>query len=80
MNAAKRRDNEKEFDSWIELGNGGRIYSFIILGKHGWTAKYLKEVDSTEKTTRFWQEIYDENNVLKEIHQKYPVDTRHQKV
>ncbi|MDR0793561.1 MAG: hypothetical protein LBE82_09665 [Chitinophagaceae bacterium] len=72
--------NEKEFDEWSEITNGGRIYSFEIMGKRGWKAKYLKEVDANETTIKFWQEIYDEHNVLKEIHEKYPVDKGHQKL
>jgi len=45
-----------------------------------WRARYLKEVDAREKTTRFWQEIYDEHGRLVEIHEKHPVDKGHQKV
>ncbi len=45
-----------------------------------WTARYLKEVDADEVTRRFWQEIYDENGQLVEVHEKYPVDKGHQKV
>jgi hypothetical protein len=40
----------------------------------------MKEVDGDETTLRFWQEIYDENGLLVEIHEKYPVDHRHRKV
>ena len=75
-----RQKNEIEFDSWIEKENGSRIYSFEIPGKLGWKAKYLKEVDSEEVTKRFWQEVYDENNILREIHEKYPVDKGHKKI
>ena len=42
-----------------------------------WKARYLKEVDSQEKTTRFWQEIFDERGVLVEVHHKYPKDLGH---
>ena len=80
MNEAKRLKNEKEFDQWLETENGGRIYSFEIIGKHGWKAKYLKEVDADEITIKFWQEVYNEYNILKEIHEKYPVDKGHQKL
>jgi hypothetical protein len=41
---------------------------------------YLKEVNSEEVTIKFWQEIYDENDILKEIHEKYPADTGHKKL
>ncbi len=40
----------------------------------------MKEVDSNEETLAFRQEIYDENEVLREIHEKYPVDKGHQKL
>ena len=80
MNEKKRQKNEMEFDLWIEKENGNRIYSFEIPGKSGWKAKYLKETDNEEITIKFWQELYDENNVLKEIHEKYPVDKGHKKL
>lgn len=41
---------------------------------------YVKEVDDDEKTTTFYQEIYDDAGNLVEIHEKYPVDSGHQKV
>ncbi len=28
MNEKKRRQNEREYDSWIEMDDGSRIYSF----------------------------------------------------
>jgi hypothetical protein len=65
MDEKKRKRNEKEFDFWTEKDDGERIYWFEITGKLGWKAKYLKEVDTHEKTIRFWQEIYDENNVVR---------------
>lgn len=40
----------------------------------------MKEVDTAETTIRFYQEIYDERGVLREIHQKFPQDLGHQKV
>ena len=80
MNKKQRLKNEIEYESWIEKEDGGRIYSFEIKGKLGWKAKYLKEVDREEVTIRFWQEVYDDKNVLKEIHEKYPVDTGHKKL
>ena len=43
-------------------------------------ARYLKEVDAQETTVRFWQEIYDDQGNLVEIHEKYPVDKGHQKL
>jgi hypothetical protein len=80
MNSNQRAKNERNFDAWIEKEDGGRIYSFEIAGKLGWKAKYLKEVNNEEITLRFWQEIYDEHNVLREIHEKYPEDKGHKKL
>lgn len=76
---ATREQNERKFGQWRELDNGGRVYWLNVIGRHGWTARYLKEVDSLETTIRFWQEIYDENAVLVEIHEKFPIDRGHRK-
>ena len=80
MDEKQRQKNEREYEQWIETEEGGRIYSFEIPGKLGWKAKYLKEVDHEEQTIRFWQEIYDDKNILREIHEKYPIDKGHQKL
>lgn len=80
LDEAKRRRNERVFKNWEELPNGGRRYWYEISGRLGWKARYVKEVDAEETTTRFWQEIYNERGELVEIHEKYPVDTGHQKV
>ena len=40
----------------------------------------MKEVDADEATVRFYQEIYNEADILVEVHHKYPVDYGHQKV
>ena len=50
-----------------------------MTGRLGWLARYVKVVDASEQTERFWQEIYDETGILREIHEKYPVDKGHQK-
>jgi hypothetical protein len=34
-------------------------------------------VDAREITLRFWQEIYDEQGTLVEVHEKYPLDKGH---
>ncbi|MCY7330221.1 MAG: hypothetical protein LH618_16845 [Saprospiraceae bacterium] len=47
---------------------------------HDWKAHYVKEVDFNEETLNFRQEIYDKNGILREIHEKYPVDEGHQKL
>jgi len=75
-----RLANEKKFGNWAELPDGGRTYWIDVSGKTGWRARYSKEVDGNEVTIRFWQEIYDDTGKLVEIHQKYPVDTGHEKV
>lgn len=80
MGEEKRRENEDKFDHWDDLPNGGRRYVMEVAGRSGWKAIYLKEVDKDEVTVRFWQEIYNEENRLVEIHEKYPVDKGHRKV
>lgn len=72
-------ENEKKFGSWINLPDGGRRYFYEVKGKHGWLARYVKEVDRKEITVKFHQEIYDQNGTLIEIHEKYPVDKGHRK-
>jgi membrane protein implicated in regulation of membrane protease activity len=42
--------------------------------------RYVKEVDATEQTLRFYQEIYNSSGKLIEIHEKYPKDRGHIKV
>jgi hypothetical protein len=77
---ATQAQNEKQFSSWTELENGGRLYKMVIPGRHGWSAIYYKEVDEQENTVRFWQEIRDQQGDLREIHEKYPVDKGHIKL
>jgi hypothetical protein len=77
---SSRQQNEKKFRNWTILPDGGRRYWLDVSGRMGWRARYRKEVDDQEATVRFWQEIYDDQGTLVEIHQKYPVDTGHQKV
>ena len=57
----KRRDNERKFGNWKDLPTGGRCYSYDVPGLHGWSARYMKEVDVEEQTVRFWQEVYDDH-------------------
>jgi hypothetical protein len=75
-----RAQNERKFGRWEELGNGGRRYQLNVEGRQGWEARYFKEVDAGETTVRFWQEIYDGEGILVEIHEKFPVDNGHQKL
>ena len=74
-----RTQNEKKFGNWEDLPDGGRRYWLDVSGRQGWRARYLKETDAAEQTRRFWQEIYDEQGKLVEIHEKYPIDKGHQK-
>jgi len=76
----KRRQNERKFGAWDELPDGSRRYFFEVQGRHGWSARYVKQVDDSERTIRFYQEIYDEKGQLVEIHEKYPVDKGHTRV
>jgi len=76
----KRRQNERKFANWTELPGGGRRYWYEVMGRTGWLARYVKEVDAEETTARFYQEIYNENGVLVEIHEKYPLDKGHRTV
>ncbi len=75
---SKRSQNEAKFSNWNELEDGGRRYWHDVTGHQGWKARYVKEVDVSENTTRFYQEIYNERGELVEIHEKYPVDKGHQ--
>lgn len=75
-----RAQNEGKFGQWDELPGGGRRYRLDVPGRQGWSARYLKEVDASETTLRFWQEIYDDQSRLVEVHEKYPVDKGHQKL
>lgn len=63
-----------------ELQDGGRRYWYDVLGPSGWSVHYVKEVNNQEKIVRFYQEIYDQNGQLVEVHQKYPEDTGHRRV
>jgi hypothetical protein len=75
----KRRQNEIKLDKWEALPVGGRRYWLDVTGHDGWSARYVKEVDTDEVTLRFWQEIRDEAGNLVEVHEKYPVDMGHRK-
>ena len=75
-----RSQNENKFGAWEEMPGGARRYHRDVIGRFGWMARYLKEVNARELTVRFWQEIYDQNGKLVEIHEKFPVDSGHKKV
>jgi len=54
------------------LPDGGRRYWYEVKGRFGWRARYVKEVDVSEKTTKFYQGIYNEEGRLIELHEKIP--------
>jgi hypothetical protein len=76
----KRRQNERKFGHWEDLPGGGRHYWYDVIGRLGWRARYIKEVNSDEMTVRFYQEIYDDKGRLVEIHEKYPEDMGHRSI
>ncbi len=76
----KRRQNERIFGKWDELSDGSRRYFYEVQGRHGWSARYVKEVDNAERTIKFYQEVYDDKGRLVEIHEKYPVNKGHTRV
>ncbi|MPZ21239.1 MAG: hypothetical protein GEV06_25580 [Luteitalea sp.] len=80
MDTRRRRQNERKFGAWRDLSNGGRLYSYEVKGRSGWRARYVKEVDAEESTLTFYQEVYDSDGKLREIHHKYPEDLGHQQV
>ena len=80
MDQGRRYQNERRYSKWIELPEGGRRYWYDVVGRSGWRARYVKEVDSGEETIRFYQEIYNERGILMENHQKYPDDTGHRRI
>ncbi len=80
MEEGKRRTNERKFSQWVELPGGGRRYWYDVTSRTGWRARYVKEVDRDERTTRFAQELYEPGGRLVEVHEKYPVDLGHRRV
>jgi hypothetical protein len=54
----KRRQNERKIGAWDELPDDRRRYLYEVQGRHGWCARYVKEVDASERTVKFYQESY----------------------
>jgi hypothetical protein len=77
---ASRAQNERKFKRWEDLPNGGRRYVRDFAGRAGGRARYIKEVDADERTTRFAQEIYDSSGRLLGVHEKFPVDLGHKQM
>jgi hypothetical protein len=80
MSVAKRRQNERKFGTWRDLPHGGRLYSYDVKGRSGWLARYVKQVDADEATVRFYQEVFDGDGRLRDVHEKFPVDLGHRKM
>lgn len=76
----KRKENETKFGNWKDTEQGGRVYWYEVKGKFGYYARYVKEVDQNEVTLKFYQEIYNFNGKLIEMHEKYPIDKGHRKI
>ena len=71
------RTERTKYKHWEELPNGGRRYIRQFIGRAGGRARYIKEVDETENTIRFAQEIYAQTDRLVAVHEKFPVDLGH---
>ncbi len=77
---ATREQNEKRFKNWIALPNGGRRYWTDRMGAVSGFQRMVKIVTKDETTLQLVQEIYNDDGELIERHQKYPVDTGHQRL
>lgn len=76
----KRIQDERKYGNWEELPKGSRRYWFDVFGRDKGIARYCKEVDEDDNIVKFWQEIYNEDGKMIEIHEKYPVDKGHKKL
>jgi hypothetical protein len=77
---ASREQNERKYKHWEELPDGGRRYIREFIGRAGGRARYIKEVDETENTIRFAQEVYHASRRLVAVHEKFPVDLGHKQL
>jgi hypothetical protein len=77
---ATREQNERRFTQWEDLPGGGRRYWSDRKGAVSGFQRMIKVVDADEVTVQMVQEIYNDENVLIERHQKFPVDTGHEKL
>ena len=75
---ATREQNERRFTNWEDLPDGGRRYWMDRSGAVSGYQRMIKVVDAEEVTLQVVQEIYNDEDVLIERHQKYPVDTGHE--
>jgi hypothetical protein len=77
---ATRDQNERNFRNWEDVPDGGRRYwKDYRSGRSGW-ARYLKIVDAAETTLAVIQEIYDRNDNLIAVHEKFPIDKGHRRI
>jgi hypothetical protein len=74
---ATRKQNERRFDPWFDLPNGGRRYWKDYPDDKGGLGRYVKIVDASEITLTVIQEVYDRSGELIAVHEKYPTDTGH---
>lgn len=56
------------YGEWAEWPDGSRVYTYEVIGRAGWRAKYNKQVDAKERVLRFWQEVFDPKGRRVEIH------------
>lgn len=75
---ANRLQNEKRFQQWLDLPDGTRRYWTDRPGAVSGFQRMIKVVDANEITLQVLQEIYSDEGILLERHQKYPVDTGHE--
>jgi len=77
---ATREQNERRFKQWQDFADGGRRYWTDRRGIISGFQRLIKIVDEHEKTMQIVQEIYNEEGILIERHQKYPVDSGHERI
>lgn len=77
---ATRKQNESKFKNWQELPDNGRRYWYDTHRENGYTIRYVKVVDGTERTISLVQELYDAQGRLVQIHEKFPIDQGHRNV
>ncbi len=70
-----RQRNEREFEFWEDLADGGRRYWNTRAGPFRGTQRLVKTVDANERVIQIVQEIYDADGRLIEWQQKYPFDS-----
>jgi hypothetical protein len=68
------RGNSPTGKNWLRAGVDTGV---DVIGRHGWKARYVKEVDNNEETLRFYQEVFNDKGDLAEVHEKFPLDRGH---